>query len=259
MRIGKQNMMIEAVCGCHVGKVRSNNEDNLYFNGVILPQDNDGLPKLLQHTQLVEAPVCYAVFDGMGGEAYGETAAYIGASVLKEMFPAIQLSQKSMQHICMQANQTICNEAHVKGDKLMGSTCALLAVEDTTAHIVNLGDSKVFLLRDGTIAQLSVDHTDQAMLESLGIKNRKPRLTQHLGIEQSEMIIEPHYTTAALQENDTFIICSDGLTDMLSNEDIVRIMQYYIELSECTQQLINEALLCGGKDNITVICCKVHF
>lgn len=88
-----------------------------------------------------------------------------------------------------------------------------------------------------------------------GIYGRKPRLTQHLGIEPHEMVIEPSVWSTGAVENDCYLICSDGLSDMLSDDEIKECLSI-ASPSACVEDLIESALQHDGKDNITVIVVK---
>ena len=88
----------------------------------------------------------------------------------------------------------------------------------------NLGDSPVDLFSDHSLIQLSVHQTNEALLRERGITGRKPGLTQFLGIEEEDYIIEPQISSTELQAGDLFLLCSDGLTDMCTEEEITEIL-----------------------------------
>lgn len=250
-------LIARAACGCHVGKVRTNNEDNFLFDGHILRQNNHGLERGLTCVQSLKKPFCCGVFDGMGGEAHGEVAAYIAAKTLKGYVARSRWRPFTLEDFCLAANRRVCAQARKLSAGMIGATVAVVRFIGETAQIVNVGDSKVFLLRDGTLTQVSQDHTDKAFLESQGITKRKPRLTQHLGIEPSEMVIEPYRVDIALQPRDRFLLCSDGLTDMVKAEDIQRTMTEAGSMEQAVRTLVRTAMDAGGKDNTTVICCEI--
>lgn len=247
---------IKVACGCEIGKIRENNEDNFYFDGAILEMDNSGLKKVLSCEKTLCEPVCFGVFDGMGGEAFGEEASFLAAETLlafaKDFGGAIDLYR-----VIQEANHKVCIASMNHNMAVVGSTAVILKISQDGASILNLGDSKAFLFRENRLEQISVDHTDQAMLELCGIQNRKPRLTQHLGIEPSEMIIEPYSVTVDVQTQDQFLLCSDGLTDMVCPGRIEELLRGGCNPDITVDSLIKEALANGGKDNITVILCKV--
>ena len=147
----------------------------------------------------------------------------------------------------------------------IGSTFAGLYINNKTAYIVNIGDSRVYLLRSGVLWQMSRDHTSiQQMIDMNVMTKEKARLhpdrhklTQHLGILPSEMIIEPFSTKVELQDTDTFLLCSDGLTDMLENFEIENELNSTNTIKQKTENLYNAAFNNGGKDNITILTVQV--
>ena len=157
----------------------------------------------------------------------------------------------------MEANGRICQRARERGAGLEGTTAAILCLHGMEAEVVNLGDSRIFLFRDGKLRQLSVDHTDQALLRAQGITGRKPRLTQHLGIEPEELVIQPHRGRMEARAGDRFLLCTDGLTDMVEEEEIQQILGALLPMDRTVEELIARALEGGCRDNITVICCEV--
>lgn len=250
---------IEASCICHQGKVRAKNEDNFYFAGVYLKERNDGLPNIITISKDSSQIVCYGVFDGMGGEVYGEKAAYIAA----KSFAGIMFSKKSginvqwLEDACLKMNEEVCVESQKHDYVRMGSTVAIIGFEKEKAYICNLGDSKIFVFRDNSLEQLSYDHTDARVLKEYGIRNRKPSLTQHLGIYPSEMIIEPYCKEFEINSGDKYLLCSDGLTDMVSLNEIQKVLSESEILENTVLDLQKKALEYGGKDNITIILIEI--
>lgn len=250
-------LSLQAACGCEIGNMRSNNEDNFLFADIILKQDNSGLGQVLTLERSLCKPIYFGVFDGMGGEAFGEEASYLAAETMLQYTKTSSDYSGDLNDVIQEANQRICLATRNHNIEIMGSTVVLLKISKDGATILNLGDSKAFLFRENHLEQMSIDHTDRAILEHYGIQNRKPRLTQHLGVEPSEMIIEPSTATIDVQIEDQLLICSDGLTDMVSIEMISEILLHNMSPEVSVSLLIKEALLRGGRDNITVILCKV--
>ena len=124
------------------------------------------------------------------------------------------------------------------------------------AYVANLGDSRAFRLRNGELLQLSADHTDAALLQGQGI--RKPRLTQHLGIWPEEMVLEPYIAKGEIQAGDRYLLCSDGLTDMVSNMEICTLMKETGSICHLTDRLVAKALEKGGRDNVTVLAAQIQ-
>lgn len=246
-----------AACAVSIGKIRGNNEDNLYFNGFILPQENTGHEQIMTCEGTLRIPVCYGVFDGMGGEARGEEASYIAAKMLKEIAEKNGAGMETVLRAIEKANSAICEAADWHREGLMGSTLVTLCVDFKDAHICNLGDSRAYLLRREKLRQISEDHTDWALLEACGIKNRRPRLTQHLGIPPTELMLQPYCASLAIQPGDRFLLCSDGLTDMVQTIELEQIMRVGSDASSIVSILMRAALQNGGRDNITIIVCEI--
>lgn len=252
-------MWIRAVCICHQGNIRTNNEDNFYFAGGYLKEKNNGLQKIISLNKEFSNAICFAVFDGMGGEACGEKAAYIAA----KSFAGIVSSQEGgicgqwLVEACMKMNEEVCAESQKHDYVRMGSTAAIIGFERENAYICNLGDSKIFIFGNNKLEQLSYDHTDARILNENGIKARKPSLTQHLGIHPSEMILEPYYRELETHSGDKYLICSDGLTDMVSLNEVQKMLSESGTLENAVLTLQQKALENGGKDNITIILIEV--
>lgn len=254
--------IITAACYCHIGKVRANNEDNFVFDGKCLEADNRGLkkPVVLRHN-CDRQNLCVSVFDGMGGEAYGEEASFAAAQEMKKELRRLSdfvIPEKYfLTDCCSRMNDAVFTRAQELGTLYMGTTVAALLFTNREVYSCNLGDSKTFRLRNGEFLQLSKDHTDEDYLQAHSITNRKPYLTQHLGIDPEEFQLEPHIAKGELQNCDQYLICSDGLTDMLSRLEICNLMSEGKSANDSAERLVNAALKNGGKDNVTVIVIRV--
>ena len=249
---------IEAACGSSVGKVRSNNEDNFLFDGTCLPEKNSGqLPPLYLYGTF-EGSVTMAVFDGMGGMDHGEAASATAAESVKRLLEQMEIpSPEALEDICLQANRAVWQKAAELGTQRMGSTLAMLCFDGAHVYAVNVGDSRIFGLRDDRLVQISQDHTDEAYMKAKGIVGRKPRLTQYMGIDPGEVRLEPYVTRGGVQTGDTYLICSDGLTDMLDEAAIRALLADSGTAAACVERLISAALEQGGRDNVTVTVCRV--
>lgn len=250
-------MVYESYTATNVGRVRNNNEDNFYVNG-IYKTDTEQLNKAVQNTNSDKSNL-YAVCDGMGGEEFGEKASLIGVSTLAE-YQGKNFNDLLNDYV-KKANKKICDLINENNGMRSGTTFAALNIENDTAIAYNVGDSRVYMLRQGQLKQLSVDHTRIQQMLNMGLitpekaKIHKDRhvLTQHFGIFPDEMILSPHVSQKiTLQHDDMFLLCSDGLTDMLSNEHIKQIMLEQKDVKKCVESLIDNALANGGKDNVTV-------
>ena len=244
------------------GRVRSNNEDNLYFSGKYLAPGTLDLKTIMCSTQGTEDPVCAAVFDGMGGENAGEKASLTAASVFAECVDALDTVIKApkdfLREACYTMNRAVVDQARSQNLGQTGTTAAILYLWQDMAYICNVGDSLIFRLRDNVMKQISKSHTNAEFLKSQGLEGRKPVLTQFIGVPEDEMTIEPYVAKGRLLEGDRFLVCSDGLTDMVSMEDIATCLYHAPTPPDAVAGLADMALNAGGKDNITLIVCEIH-
>ena len=148
-------------------------------------------------------------------------------------------------------NDKICEE-HEKDKCYMGTPAAILYFYFEKVYICNVGDSRIYQIKNGNIMQLSKDHVVNIVNEKT-----KPALTQNLGIPEEEMKIEPYISKCNCNMGDKFLICSDGLTDMVSEEAILQIVNQHKNVKEIVEELLETALENGGKDNTTIIVCEV--
>ena len=241
-----------------VGLVRKNNEDNFYVNGIFRENINENhfrIDEVYTDTNFLGA-----VFDGMGGENNGELASLESAKLLK------QYQNETFEHISFhyvnQANQVVCNMMEVMNNGRMGSTLAIVKINDNKCSICNVGDSPIYLFQNNRLDQVSVNHNEAQSLYDIGLiskeelktSKKRHRLTQHLGIFEDEMLIEP-YTMEGLQvgQNDSLLLCSDGLVDMVNEDEIEHVLSLPLSASQKTKMLLNAALDNGGRDNITIM------
>jgi protein phosphatase len=220
--------------------------------------------ELNTHAQFAgpDVDALFAVADGMGGEANGEFASLAAVQALRSC--CLEKGRTAVSRCFSRANAVICREIERTGQK-MGSTLATLYIDNRKATVCNIGDSRVYLLRNNHLTQISTDHTQVQQMVDLGIltldeaKDHPNRhvLTQHLGIHECDMIIQPTFSEELqLEAGDTFLLCSDGLTDMVK-ENVIQVVLSTGIPEEQAQELVDEALRNGGKDNVTVLVVKV--
>ena len=237
----------------NIGKIRTNNEDNFYFDGEIMPMYNNGTKEILYKELDNNRPICLGVFDGMGGESKGEMASYYATETFKEEVKNIlwEMPEEFLLKTCFQMNKKICEEQE-KDKCYMGTTAAILYFYFEKVYICNVGDSRIYQIKNSNIMQVSKDHVVNIVNEKT-----KPALTQNLGIPEEEMRIEPYISKCNCNKGDKFLICSDGLTDMVAEETILQIVTQPKDVKEIVNELLNTALNNGGKDNTTIIVCEV--
>ena len=244
-----------AICG--TGLVRTQNQDNLYINGVFRENVTDNAT--FRYADNCRDRGLYAVTDGMGGEEHGEIAALITVQAMNSI--DISAGCQGIVNYIFERNAVICDLIRENGGARIGATFAGLSINDNRADIVNIGDSRIYLFRDGELKQLSLDHSLTRQMIEFGIMTEdvarkhpdRHKLTQHIGIFPYEMIIEPYSVCIDLKDGDIFLLCSDGLTDMLIDAEIESILVMMETIEKKSEALFEKAMKNGGKDNITVL------
>ena len=246
----------------NVGKVRGNNEDNYFINGKY--RENIDTPNEEYDESKKRDKYIFSVCDGMGGESYGELASLIAVKSLLK-YKNKNISEHINEYVEF-ANRLICDEIEKNDGARIGSTVALLYIDDSGAYGYNIGDSRIYLMRDGCLKQLSKDHTQAQSMVDMGLiepeemnsHKGKHKLTQHFGIFPDELVIQPYETEKmSVKENDIFVLCSDGLTDMMTDSEIAETLAKELSPKEMANKLVDMAVEKGGKDNTTVIVAKV--
>lgn len=241
---------IHYICLSHVGNIRSMNQDNFICNGKYMDLNCKTVLFPLSGSVKSKSRPIFGVFDGMGGEECGEIASFLAAKDAARLSIG-KNAVSDFSQFCYQANHNICDYAASHDIFSMGTTAAMLAFTDQGIALCNIGDSKVFRLSEGTLEQISVDHLSKS---AYGVK---PPLSQNLGIPPDEMMIEPYLAQGDAQDGDMYLICSDGLTDMVSIEEISHVLTA-ASIREAASLLLDKALANGGKDNITILLCKIE-
>lgn len=239
-------------CVCHKGRVRGSNEDNFYFAGEMLEEGNKGLDAVLYcECPLERERETIAIFDGMGGEVGGEAAAFAAASALAAILATQQPPQ--CPQVLNQMNQAVYQAGVDRHMQSAGCTAVLAHFSGGDVTVANVGDSPAFLFRDGRLEKLSRDDTDAELLRELGVTNRKPRLTQYLGMDPEELDLEPHIVTRSLRGGDILLLCSDGLTDMVGPRELSTQLGVGEDAENLARDLLKSALSYGGRDNVTIM------
>jgi protein phosphatase len=203
---------------------------------------------------------CFAVFDGMGGEQQGEVASRIAAEALRDACASGSAEgdpEVFLTSVCQHMNDAVCAYARENGIRRMGTTAVLLAFREQTAFVCNVGDSRAYVLRPSFwfsrhLEQLSCDHSQK------GASVGKAPLTQYIGIPADEFIIEPSIVALPLREGTRWLLCSDGLSDMVPEKAIAKALSATGDLGVCANRLLGAALDAGGRDNVTIIICELR-
>ncbi|MDR1565181.1 MAG: protein phosphatase 2C domain-containing protein [Oscillospiraceae bacterium] len=258
---------IHAAVATNLGLVRRRNEDNYYFCGSLIKKDE--LSSISSASGVFSArSSAFAVFDGMGGFDCGDVASRVAAQCFKdyeEELGSAKSAVDSLKGRIYQANDKLCSLIDEIG-KNMGTTIASAAFKEDKLVIANVGDSRIYRFFEGKLEQLTVDHTEAQSLLSSGVISEHEcmdfpftnRLTQFIGLSPEEFLIEPHIREIEhIQQGEKYLICSDGLYNMLDNEAIGKILSYEKSEAQLCSELVCQAIKNGGRDNVTVMVLQV--
>jgi len=212
-----------------------------------------------------DASGLYLVCDGMGGHASGQLASELAIrTVVEALFsdhPPVP-SEDPLATALKMANQAILGHAQRNPEcRGMGTTAVGIRAENDIVHICHCGDSRCYLLRQGQLQQVTEDHSLQNLYKY------KPELAQQLGPAHSNVIVraigldpnvEVDHRTMAMEPDDLFLLCCDGLTDLVEDWMIQEIMTSGESLDAMAANMIRAANANGGSDNITVILLRVE-
>ncbi len=213
----------------------------------------------------------YVVADGVGGGNAGEIASRTAVSQIAgyiDKSPVAPTGDKyeiaNYFQTCLEnANSYIYNMAHkYDANYGMATTVVVVYTNKGKAYISNVGDSRAYLFRNGQLTQLTEDHTYVYSLVKAGIltpeeaahDERKNVITRALGAEHD---VEPDFFQVDILEGDIILMCTDGLYDELSDEEIIEVLEDGMTMSATCSELVLRANLNGGHDNVTVVCLKV--
>jgi serine/threonine protein phosphatase PrpC len=224
----------------NVGKIRSNNQDSGYAGHSL-----------------------FLVADGMGGHAGGDVASAIATKRIMEADKTYQSPQDAefaLQAALIAANsqlaETVFEHAELTG---MGTTVSALVVLGDQVAIAHIGDSRIYLLRDGELSQITTDHTFVQRLVDSGriteaeamVHPRRSVLMRVLGDVESSPEIDT--SILATRAGDRWLICSDGLSGVVSNTGIANALRAPLDAQAVAERLVKESLDGGAPDNVTIV------
>ena len=211
---------------------------------------------------LVVTPPLFAVADGMGGHAAGDVASEIAVRVLSELAPE-HPDGEALGRAIEEANRAVIQAAREgRGRQGMGTTMTAAMLEGERLVIAQVGDSRAYLLHQGKLQQLTRDHSLMAdMIEAGQLTPEEARthpqrsvITRALG---SDAHLHPDIYEINVETGDRLLICSDGLSGMIFDDQIENTLRRVQDPQRCASQLVNEAIAAGGHDNVTVIVADV--
>ncbi len=253
--------VLTAYVASHTGRVRGNNEDNFTLNCISKKIEFQNV----RFRQELSQPVVAAVFDGMGGEANGEYASQIAAVAAKELYKKVCgysdcKVDALANNFVTDANNKIRDFMEERHCNSGGSTVAAVVVKGGEAYPFSVGDSRIYLLRNGALHQISHDHTlaqrkveaqiytpEEAMLSTDSHK-----LTLFLGVDRyKEGLDAENYEPVTMRSGDSLLLCSDGLYDELTKTEMERVFSE--QPGDPAYALVKAAINNGGGDNVTCV------
>jgi serine/threonine protein phosphatase PrpC len=245
---------VKFVARSEIGHARENNEDKFDF------YEPDEEPLLAARGSV------YLVCDGMGGHNAGQIASELAAKqFLHAYYHLGGTAQEAARHAILQAHHYIAEMASKVPSRYgMGTTLTALILKQDEGILAHVGDSRCYRLREGAFEQLSRDHTLVAHLAAQGILTpeqakyhpQRNVIRQAVGVADPSEPLEPDIETFALQAGDLYLLCSDGLTDMVDDAEIEAILRDEPP-TRAAWRLVDRALANGGRDNITVVLVRV--
>jgi PPM family protein phosphatase len=240
--LSTQTEISDSFGGTHQGRVRPINEDRFLTRGDL------GV---------------FIVADGMGGHSHGDIASSAIVQSVNERIDRLSHNEQTSRVIqsIMESNSAIRGISHANGNIMIGSTMVGLVASENQFSVLWTGDSRVYLVRDYKIHQLTEDHTEVQFLLNNGYISteqadnwpRKNTIVHAIGINDN-----PHIETAngATRPGDVFVLCSDGLTKHLTDEEI-RVVALSNSAKAACVEMIRVTLERGGTDNVSVIVVKI--
>ncbi len=239
-------MQIAAEGRTDIGNVRKNNED-AYLVRIGLP--------------------LFVVADGVGGAAAGEVASQLFVSSCEQEFEAAGESPSDLSALierCFQiGNRKIIDHARSAPETQgMACTAEVLTFSNNEYIIGHVGDSRTYLVRDGMISLVTKDHSfvqeqlDRGLLTEEEAENHRLRNAIHRAVGFEEQI-QVDIIRGRVKDGDIFLMCSDGLSDMVSDEDLLALASAKGDVGRRADALVTAAKMGGGRDNITVVLCQV--
>jgi protein phosphatase len=259
-------MFLQYAAITHPGKVRKNNEDAYLLSA--LDGEEPFISELAQSLMVGDHGLLVAVADGMGGAAAGEVASREGlAAVSLFLFrhwgrlalPGAKETEllKAMESAVEKASDALLRYSDEdRTARGMGSTLTAAVIWNGFAYLAQIGDSRAYLLRQGILHQVTVDQTLMNDLVAQGTLTREQAqthpqrnmITQALGSRQPPQVVLSRLT---LHREDQLLLCSDGLHGEVADSSIQNVLNQGLNPQRSLELLLDEALACGGRDNIT--------
>jgi len=228
--------------------------------GAYAAKTDTGKKRRRNEDAFVLAPPLFAVADGMGGAQAGEIASKLAAAALEDTDPGRLTGPERVASLIQEANRRVHERSSVDpATSGMGTTMTVALVEDDGVVIGHVGDSRAYLVRGHEIEQITEDHSlvnellksGKLSAEEAETHPQRSVITRAVGTDPD---VDVDSFTVHTQDGDVFLICSDGLTDMVDDRAILDAVEHHRDnLDRLTKQLVSAANRGGGEDNITVV------
>lgn len=235
--------MISVCSKTDIGRKRNINQDCVYSCAVPLGSLNN----------------LFIVADGMGGHKAGDYASAYAVNAIEREVDADEDTEpvKILRNAIECANEEIFEKAKEEDFAGMGTTVVAATIIDATLYVANVGDSRLYLIRDN-ICQVTRDHSLVEEMIRIGEIDRedarfhpdKNIITRAVGVEGS---VDVDFFEEELLEGDVILMCSDGLSNMVADEEILKIIKKHKKVKDMADELVKVANHNGGKDNIGIV------
>jgi len=239
---------VKAFSITNIGMQRKVNQDYVYCN-------KDAIGSL---------PNLYIVADGMGGHKAGDYASRccVESMIQEVKGDSLKSPVSILEHAIQKANETVLRESKKNVEyEGMGTTVVVATIVDDTLHVGNIGDSRLYVIRD-RIEQITQDHslvetmvrTGELMPEDARFHPNKNIITRALGTNED---VKADFFEVKLEKADTILLCSDGLSNMVEDREIERIVKETQDVEKASETLVELANQNGGTDNIAIVMIQV--
>jgi PPM family protein phosphatase len=209
-------------------------------------------------------PPLFAIADGMGGAQAGEVASRLAAAALKESGAKTLGGEERIADLIQEANRRVYDRSSTDPNTSgMGTTITVALVENGNVAFGHVGDSRAYLIRDGRMEQVTEDHSLVNELMKSGKLSREEAethpqrsvITRALGTDPD---VDADTFTIEAKSGDVFLLCSDGLTDMVGEREILELVELNrLDIDAALKSLVRAANRSGGEDNITVVAFEI--
>ena len=234
---------------------KNKNEDRIFVQRTLHLQE-----KALQEQKYAgrrsAARTCFAVADGISMGGGGEVAAQEAVASCKTMLRSRRsYSRMSIEKILQTTNESVAKQLQKQGFSIGGTTLSLLCIQEQSYMTANVGDSPIYLYRDGSLTQLSMPHTLAEFKRQQGILSvsiaDENTLYQYIGNPMDP--VEAHFSEGTVLPGDTFLLCSDGLTKILSDAEIADCLVKNMDAEEIVRLRLDRA-----DDNVSLILIRIE-